>query len=95
MKIIEALCTFLVALIKGVLSEGSRDKSSQVSGELDAENKILEAAAERSEDAKKIDAGIRNDTDDELSERMRRNRAFIHATRPSGRNEIKKDDTAI
>lgn len=68
---VSAVINFLVSLIKGVLAERARDKANQVSGELAAENEILEAAAERGRGAKQVSEDVSGMSDDELDKRMR------------------------
>lgn len=69
----------IVELVRGWLSEFSRDKANRDAGEAQANAEASEAALERAVDAKEAQDDISRLDDDALDKRMRDNRDAVLA----------------
>lgn len=69
----------IVELVRGWLSELSRDKANRDAGEAEAKQVASDAALERAENAKEVANEIPTLDDDALDNRMRHNRDAILA----------------
>jgi hypothetical protein len=74
MNWVAAFFEFLVLLLRGFLSEKSRDAANQDAGAAKARQSSAEEALQRAKDAKEISENVSRDSDDALDDRMRRNR---------------------
>jgi len=74
MNWVTAFFEFLVLLLKGFISEKSRDNANKETGAAKARESGAYAALQRAKDANKTEHTISLDDDNALDDRMRRNR---------------------
>lgn len=89
MKIVQVILEFIVTLMRGWLSEVSRDNANKETGAKTAQEAGNAAALERAKDAAEVRTDIRTLSDDDLDDRMRDNAERIRA-----RGNAEKDKPA-